>query len=140
YLASPAYGRVIVEDGDSLPPNPNLARTGKDLVDDIVPDPAFHQPFIDAIRSARPLDVSRFVDSGLVARWLQEHIEKVENQVLPPAAAMRSLARDINALIRLNLERRPDLQRRYRKLTGRPYTPDWWRQYQRPDERNKGGG
>ena len=30
-------------------------------------------------------------------------------------------------LIRINLERRPDLQRKYQQITARPYAPDWWR-------------
>jgi multiple sugar transport system substrate-binding protein len=132
YLASPQYSKVIVDDGDSLPPNPALARTGKDLANKIVPDPAFHQPFIDAMRDAHPLDVSPFVDDGLVMRWLKEHIEKVENNVMRPEDAMHALAAQINQLIRVNLERRPDLQRKYEQVTGRPYTQDWWRRYQKP--------
>jgi hypothetical protein len=77
------------------------------------------------MKTARPADVSAFIDSGLAARWLQERIEKVENRLLTPEAAMRSLAAEINAQIRLNLERRPDLQRRYEQVTGRRYTADW---------------
>ncbi len=127
YLASPDYGRVIVNDGDALPPNPDLARTGQDLVNAAVPDPAFHQPFIEAVKRARPLDVSPFIDMSIVARWLKEAIEKVENRIEPPDQAMHSLADQINRLIRQNLERRPDLQRKYEQVTGRHYTPDWWR-------------
>lgn len=127
YLASPEYGRVIVEDGDAMPPNPALARFGRDLVNDIVPDPAFHQPFVDALKSARPVDVSPFIDAGLVNRWFKDRIEQVENRVLGPEEAMRALAADVNQQIRINLERRPDLQRKYAAVTGRPYTVDWWR-------------
>ena len=42
---------MIVADGDALPPNPEIARTGQDLVNSAVPDPAFHQPFIDFHRN-----------------------------------------------------------------------------------------
>jgi multiple sugar transport system substrate-binding protein len=127
YLSTPEYGKVIVDDGDSLPPNPDLARTGRDLVDAAVPDPAFHEPFIEAIKRARPLDNSPFIDMSIVARWVKEQTEKVENRVQTPARAMHSLADEINALIRQNLERRPDLQRKYEQVTGRRYAPDWWR-------------
>jgi multiple sugar transport system substrate-binding protein len=127
YLASADYGKVIVEDGDSLPPNPALARTGQALVNSAVPDPAFHQPFIDAMKNARPLDNSLFIDMSIVARWLKESIDKVENRIQPPDQAMHSLADQINHLIRQNLERRPDLQRKYQQVTGRPYRSDWWR-------------
>jgi multiple sugar transport system substrate-binding protein len=131
YLASPEYSKLIVDDGDSMPPNPLLARTGADLVNSAEPDPAFHQPFVDAIRDAHPCDISPFIDAQLVQRWLNETIDKVENQVEEPQAAMESLANEINHLIRLDLERQPHLQRKYRHITGRDYTPDWWRKYQR---------
>ena len=118
---------MIVNDGDALPPNPGLARTGQDLVNAAVPDPAFHQPFTEAVKRARPLDVSPFIDMSIVARWLKEAIEKVENRIELPDKAMHSLASQINELIRQNLERRPDLRRKYEQVTGRHYTPDWWR-------------
>jgi len=127
YLASKEYGRIIVADGDSLPPNPELARTGENLVNDIVNDPAFHRPFVDAIRDARPVDTSPFIDAGLTNRWLKERIEQVENRKKTPEEAMRSLASEINLQIRANLEDRLDLQRKYESITGKPYTPDWWR-------------
>ena len=118
YLAGPVYGQVIVRDGDALPPNPMLARTGKDLVNGVACDPAFHQPFIDAMPPARPLDFSPFIDAGQVDRWVLETINKVENRLLPPDEAMRQLAAEINQRIRLNLQRRSDLRRRFEKLAG----------------------
>ena len=124
YLASPEYGRLIVADGDSLPPNPALARSGADLVNDAVDDPAFHQPFIDAVRASRSLDFSPFIDAGLTQRWLTETIGQVENQLAEPGPAMRSLATEINKEIRKNLRRRPDLQRVYLRITGQLYRGD----------------
>lgn len=132
YLAGRPYGECIVQDGDSLPPNPELARTGRDLVNEVVPDAAFHQPFVEALENARPLDLSPFIDAGQVDRWLRERIENVENNVEDPEAALRSLADEINKRIRLNLERRPDLRRKYEQVTGRPYAPDWWRTHPKP--------
>lgn len=129
YLASPDYSKVIVDDGDALPPNPNLARNGKDLADEEVPDPAFHEPFVQAMKNARPLDTSPFIDASMVSRWIQETVDKVENRVQPVDEAMRSLAEQINEQIRVDLERRPDLQRRFEQITHRRYTPDWWRDY-----------
>jgi len=127
YLASPEYGRVIVQDGDSMPPNPALARTGMDLTNNVVADPAFHQVFVDALQNARSLDESPFIDPNQMMRWLDERIGLVENDRVTPEAAMRSLAREVNETIRLNLERRPDLQRRYEQVTGKAYRADWWK-------------
>jgi ABC-type glycerol-3-phosphate transport system substrate-binding protein len=121
YLASPEYGRLIVADGDSLPPNPAIAKSGADLVNEAVADPTFHQPFIDAIRAARPLDYSPFIDAGLTQRRLTETIERTENQLAEPGPAMRALAAEINQEIDKNLRRRPDLQQVYLRITGRPY-------------------
>lgn len=125
YLAGPEYNKVIVEDGDSLPPSPALARTGQDLVDEEVPDPAFHQPFIEQEKLARPIDNSPFIDPSEVDRWLKEAVDKVENRIQTPADAMHTLAGQIDQQIRVNLERRPDLQRSFQQATGRPYSLDW---------------
>lgn len=38
---------------------------------------------------------------------------------------MRSLAKEVNETIRLNLERCPDLQKKYERVTGKKYRPDW---------------
>lgn len=111
YLASREYSELIVADGDSLPPNPKYARTGRDLVNDAVREPAFHQTFVDAMRRAVPLDLSPFVESELIGRWMDERVGEVENRLVTPEKAMRALADEINARIRLNLERRPDLRR-----------------------------
>jgi len=126
YLASREYGQLIVRDGDSLPPNPQLARSGRDLVNDACGDPAFHQAFIDAVSNSQPLEFSPFVDAPQVWRWLQETVEKIENRLATPAQACAQLADEINKAIRQNLQRRPDLQQRYEQLTGKPYRDDWW--------------
>ncbi len=125
FLASPQYGKVIVEDGDSLPPNPAVAASGKALQDDLVPDPAFHDPFVRAMQNARPLDTSPYMDSMEAARWLDETVQKVDNRLLPPREALRELAAQVNRQIRLNLERQPALQKLYEQRTGRAYRPDW---------------
>ncbi|MHC5059416.1 MAG: extracellular solute-binding protein [Planctomycetota bacterium] len=127
FLASPEYSRCIVLDGDSLPPSPEVARTGADLVNDIVDDPAFHAPFVDAMKNSRPLDTSPFISATLVERWLGERMDRIENG-MPAEEAMRSVAEEINKRIRQNLERRPDLRRKYEQVTGSEWTPDWWRE------------
>ena len=128
YLASPEYSRLIVEDGDALPPNPMLARTGADLVNDIIDQAEFHQPFIDAVRTGRPLDPSPFIGAGIVNRWITEAVESVENGA-DPERQIFQLAGEINERIRQNLRRRPELQEKYERVSGRPYTPDWWKEY-----------
>ncbi len=121
YLAGPDYGNLIVEDGDSLPPNPDLARTGRDLVNKYVTDPAFHQVFIDSIKEARPLDSSPFIDAAICQRLIVEMLGKIENRIVTPEDGMKALANEINQTIRMNLDRRPDLRKTYREVTGRPY-------------------
>ncbi|MCH8292835.1 extracellular solute-binding protein [Candidatus Poribacteria bacterium] len=119
YLASPEYSELIVNDGDAIPPNPNRAGKGEDLVNKIMDSPDFHQPFIDAIHNGHPFDISPFVDASVITRWLQERLDAVENDILAPEAAMKSLASEINRNIRTNISRRPDLRRKYEELTGR---------------------
>lgn len=112
YLATPGYGRQIIEDGDSLPPNPAMAPDGAALANRAVPDAAFHQVFLDAIRDARPPDTSPFVDSAQVQRWVIEMLGRVENRVVTPAEAARQLAAEVNRAIRRNIEREPQLRAR----------------------------
>ncbi|MBT4500510.1 MAG: extracellular solute-binding protein [Gemmatimonadetes bacterium] len=136
YLASREYGQLIVKDGDSLPPNPELARSGADLVNDIIPDPDFHQIFIDAVRTGRPHALSPFIEAGPSQRWIKEAVEGVENGA-EPAQRLRQLAGEMNERIRQNLKRRPELQEKFTTLTGRPYTHDWWKDYPRAEDRQR---
>ena len=62
-----------------------------------------------------------------MGRWLHERVGEVENELMGPEEAMKALAAEINQRIRLNLERRGDLQKKYEVLTGRPYRPGWWK-------------
>lgn len=112
YLASPEYGASIVRDGDSLPPNPVLAKDGAALANKAVPDPAFHQVFVDSIQDARPLDSSPFVDPAQITRWILEAIGKIENRVLTPDEAARQLAAEVNKTIQRNIAREPALRQR----------------------------
>jgi multiple sugar transport system substrate-binding protein len=116
YLTSPEYGRSIVEDGDSMPPNPEMARDGAALANPGVPDAAFHQVFVDAIRDAVPPDTSPFVDPAQVQRWILESLGRVENRVVTPEEAARQLASEINRAIARNIEREPLLRERAEAL------------------------
>ena len=126
YLASDEYSSLIVKDGVSLPPSPALAGDGQALTNDIIDRPEFHQPFIDAARDGRPLDVSPFVESQIVKRWIKEAVESVENGA-DPEEELRRTAAEVDARVRLNLRRRPELQAKFEQVTGTAYHDDWWR-------------
>lgn len=112
HLNSPEYGRSIVEDGDSMPPNPAMAKDGAALANPGVPDAAFHQVFVDAIRDAVPPDSSLFVDASQVRRWTEEALGRIENRVVTPGQAAKELASEINRAIARNIERQPQLRAR----------------------------
>lgn len=112
YLASPEYGALIVRDGDSLPPTPDLAGSGESLINPNMPDAAFHQVFVDAIANAIPQDTSPYVDAAQVSRWILEAISIIENRVATPEQAARSLTAEINKTIQRNIERQPHLRER----------------------------
>jgi len=124
YLAGRDYSALIVEDGDALPPNPDMAHTGTDLINDIVPDPAFHQPFIDAVEEGVTLKMSPFIEAQIVKRWTLEAVQEVENGADPRATITR-VANEIDAQIRQNLRRRPALQAKYEEVTGKKYSDQW---------------
>ncbi len=110
YLASPQYAAIIVHDGDALPPLPSAARDGQALVNGIIPDPAFQQVFVDAIKDAVPHELDPYIDAKLVDRWTTQRINEIENHVVGPEDGMRALTVEINRSIDLNLSRRPDLR------------------------------
>jgi hypothetical protein len=83
--------------------------------------------FIDAVRNARSLDVSPFVDASICGRWINERLGQVANRLATPEAALKSLTDEIDKKIRRNLDRRPDLQRKYEEVTGHAYSQDWWK-------------
>lgn len=125
HLNSPDYGRSIVQDGDSLPPNPSLAGDGAALTNAGVPDPAFHQVFIDAIADAVPPGTSPFLDAAQVQRWVLESLGRLENRVVTPEEAARQLASEINRTIERNIEREPHLRARVEALkAAAPTTPE----------------
>ena len=124
YLASPEYSKMIVDDGDSLPPNPAVAASGEAMVNEMVPDAAFHEPFRQAILNAHPLNFSPFIDAMTVSRWIQEYVDKVDNRLLTPEQALRALTLQIDKQICINLEREPGLQKLYEQRTGQPYRTD----------------
>ncbi len=117
HLTSPEYGRSIVDDGDALPPSPELAQDGTALANSGIPDPAFHQVFVDAIRDAVPPGTSPFIDAAQVQRWIQESLGRLENRVVTPEEAARQLASEINRAIERNIEREPELRARAEALT-----------------------
>ncbi len=123
YLTTPEYGRSIVEDGDSMPPNPEMAKDGAGLKNPGVPDPAFHQVFVDAIRDAVPPDTSPFVDSSQIQRWILESLGRLENRVVTPEEAAKDLASEINRAIARNIERQPQLRARAGSLKTGPNLP-----------------
>lgn len=122
YLTSSEYGHSIVEDGDSMPPNPDMAKDGAALANTGVPDAAFHQVFVDAIRDAEPPATSPFVDAAQVQRWILESLGRIENRVASPEQAAKELASEINRAIARNIERQPQLRARAEALKTRSAT------------------
>ncbi len=127
YLAGRDYSALIVKDGDALPPNPDMARKGADLVNDIVPDPDFHQPFIDAVEEGVTLKMSPFIEAQIVQRWTLEAVQEVENGADPRATIAR-VAAEVDERIRQNLQRRSALQEKYEQVTGKKYSDNWWKE------------
>lgn len=133
YLASPEYSELIVADGDGIPPSPFVAQTGEDLVNRFLPDAKLQQAFLDATINARNTNLSNFIENGLVNRLMWEAQGFVDNKLKTPRKALTDLTNEIERTIDINLERRPDLQERFREVTGMEWSRDWRRKI--PKER-----
>ena len=124
FLASEDYSKLIASGGDSLPPIPEYGTPEKLICKD-APQIAFHKPFVEAMRDGYTPDVSPYIENSLVVRWLQEAINRVENNLQSPAEALHALAIEVDQRIARNLAYSKNLQAEYQANTGRPYSPDW---------------
>ncbi len=124
FLASEDYSKLIAAGGDSLPPIPEYG-TPEKLVCKYEPNVAFHRPFVEAMRDGYTPDVSPYIENSLVIRWLQEAINRVENNLQQPDEALRALAAEVDQRIARNLAYSKNLQAEYEANTGRTYSSNW---------------
>lgn len=124
FLASEEYSKLIAAGGDSLPPIPEFGTPDK-LSCKYEPAVEFHRPFVEAMRDGYTPDVSPYIENSLVVRWLQEAINRVENNLQKPEDAMRALAQEVNQRIARNLAYSRNLQNEFEADTGSPYAADW---------------
>lgn len=119
YLAGPEYSRLLNEGVDALPGNPEFARLG---LQPGVPDLAeleLHENTVQAMASGYGPRRSPFLLNVDVDRVLAGVVGRMESQ--PEAEVTTFLAdaqRELVALMQRNLNRDPELRRRYRELTG----------------------
>lgn len=124
YLASEDYNRQIVQDADSLPPNPaytkgeDYLRPATDPAKGIYPQTeyAVHGPFAEIPQTISVANNhSPFILQAVVMREIGYADDAITNGVLSPEEAYANAARRVNTEIALNLSENPRLKPLYEK-------------------------
>jgi multiple sugar transport system substrate-binding protein len=141
YLASENYNRLVVDDGDALPPNPAFANSEAfDRPADHPNEWDIHAPtHHTAMHRAVALAESPFIASGTTRRLAAQAVEKVmaTPMLATPEQAAATLQAQINHEIRVTVNESDTLRRRYeqqmkvqenieaRRAEGRPVPLAW---------------
>ncbi len=120
FLASEDYNRLIVADGDALPPNPRFADTAEFRHPQAYPHEwDLHGPTYDtAMHRAVALAESPFISGGTTRRLASQALEKVmaTPMLATPEAAAATLEEQINAEIAKTIRESETLLKQHHQL------------------------
>jgi len=117
FLASPEYSRLIVDDGDSLPPLPEAALTAEFRQPAGHPNEwDFHKPFAEAAETiAIAPSVSPYVSPFLVKRLEKDYSDAFKARLLGAEESGSLAAREINREIARTIQEHAGLRASYEK-------------------------
>lgn len=117
YLASEDYNMTIVEDADSLPPNPKYTRIEAYLKPPKYPNEwRIHSKFAkEAVDISIVYSKSPFISNNLAYRFLDSGYGAVLSNVMSPEDAARDIQERIDAEIERTVKENPKLQAAYVK-------------------------
>lgn len=133
FLASEDYNRQIVDDGDSLPPNPRYTDN-----DEFRRPPNYpnewncHQPFLELENIGIPTEFSPFVSPNAVSRIIRLNVDRFMNDRCTAEVAARDSAKQIRGEMQRSLRENPSLLPRYEELVKRQKQIDQLRKDGRP--------
>ncbi|MBN1555213.1 MAG: carbohydrate ABC transporter substrate-binding protein [Phycisphaerae bacterium] len=114
YLASREYNLQIVDDADSLPPNPKYADLEEYRHPSRFPNEwEIHQPWVDQMRIAVPLSYSPYILYRTASRLMNRQAELFMTDQISAAEAAVTTAKRIDEEIRRTLKEQPRLVPRY---------------------------
>lgn len=118
FLTSPEYSELISEDGDGLPPSPELARSEAFLFPADYPNEHdLHEGFVEAADTIGiPASISPFISPFLANRIELNHTNAFTADLYDAKEASRRIAQDINEEIQRTLEANEHMRARYEDL------------------------
>ncbi|MCD4824574.1 MAG: extracellular solute-binding protein [Phycisphaerae bacterium] len=121
YLADESYNRLIIEDGDALPPNPKNTRVPEFLKPAKYPDEwGAHEKYLHvAEKYGVGQEYSRFVISTTVSRTIGRSLSGVESKTRSVKDALRKMTDKINLEISNTVNRDKKLKPLYEKALTR---------------------
>ncbi|GMV36054.1 MAG: ABC transporter substrate-binding protein [Fimbriimonadales bacterium] len=119
FMASREYNELVNRQADGVAPVVAYCYTDEFEYNPNYPGEDFNAVWRDAMHFAVSEEVSPFVGGAIVARIIYDQIDLVKARQKDPATAMRTAARQINAEIKRNVLRNPELAKKYVALRGR---------------------
>lgn len=120
FLATEEYARIINEGVDALPGNPAFADAGLEAGDPELSEIEMHEKMVAAMAHGYQPGQSPFLLTLDVDRVVSAQISRLEaDPGLEIAEALAGAQRELEGLMQRNLNRDPQLAKRYLALTGR---------------------
>ncbi len=113
FLAGKDYSALLNDQGDALAGPSRFAYTDRYLHNPRDPGQDYHEAFRKTLEMATPLLGSPYVTMTEVNDDLTRQFDLVKLDQKTPAQAMRAAARDINEALKRNVQRDPDLLKRF---------------------------
>lgn len=118
YLAGPTYSTQVNREADFLPANPRYADLGQEAGPEDLSRPQLHEITVEAVRHGYAMRRSPFVritdvTSGRTGILDKQRSRMESNPSLPIDELLQTAQRELEILVRRNLERSPDLKKLY---------------------------
>jgi ABC-type glycerol-3-phosphate transport system substrate-binding protein len=119
YLAGPDYSRLINQGVDNIPGNPKYAQLGLEEKYPDLGELEMHANVLEELKLGYQPRKSPFLLISEIDRILKNQISRLESDpTLEVADLLKDAQLEAEGLMQQNLNRNPDLQKRYAELTG----------------------
>ncbi|MDR3710661.1 MAG: extracellular solute-binding protein [Capsulimonadaceae bacterium] len=118
YLQSKEFSQLINHQADALGPVPKYCMGDDYLHDPAYPQEDFNAVWRDVLKYAVPTEISPYVNPVAASTIIEKQIDLIKGDQKPVALALKDATDQVNAAIRLNLQKDDKLRARYLKATG----------------------
>ena len=118
YLQSPEFTHLINHQADALGPVPRYCMGNDYLHDPEFPQEDSNDVWRDVMKYGVPTEISPFINAQESSRIIQQQIDLIKGDEKPTDLALRDAALQVNAVIKVNVQKDAALRAQYLKATG----------------------